>query len=55
LGTGLILLLLLAAIFAVLVSKGRKRLGLEITGRTWIAAIIGFALVVLVAYVAQQK
>lgn len=55
LGTGLILLLLLAAIFAVLVSKGRKRLGLEMSGRTWIAAIVGFAIIVLVIYVAQQK
>jgi hypothetical protein len=55
LGTGLILLLLLAAIFAVLISKGRKRLGLGMTGRTWIAAVIGFGLVVLVIYVAQQK
>jgi hypothetical protein len=55
LGTGLILLLLLAAIFAVLVSKGRKRLRLQMTGRTWIAAIIGFGLAVLVIYVAQRK
>jgi hypothetical protein len=55
LGTGLILLLLLAAIFAVLVSKGRKRLGIGMSGRTWILAVVGFAIIVLVIYAAQQK
>jgi hypothetical protein len=55
LGTGLILLLLLAAIFAVLLRKGRGRLGLGMAGKTWITAIVGFGLIVLVIYVAQQN
>jgi hypothetical protein len=55
LGAGLILLLLLAAIFAVLLSKGRRRLGLGMAGKTWITAIVVFALIVLTIYVAQQK
>jgi hypothetical protein len=54
LAAGLILLLLLAAIFAVLLSKGRRRLGLGMASKTWITAIVGFALIVLVIYAADQ-
>jgi hypothetical protein len=55
LGTGLILLLLLAAGFTLIVHKTRRRMGLGSTPRTWRALIVGFVLVVLVIYVAQVQ
>jgi hypothetical protein len=54
LGTGLILLLLLAALFAFGVFKVRRRMGLGMTHMTWITVIVGFVILVLVTYVAQQ-
>jgi hypothetical protein len=54
LGTGLILLLLLAAGFVFVVHKTRRRMGLGTTPKTWRALLVGFVLVVLVIYVAQQ-
>jgi hypothetical protein len=54
LGTGLILLLLLAVLFTFVVTKVRGRMGLGSTQKTWIAVIVGFVIIVLVIYVAQQ-
>jgi hypothetical protein len=54
LGTGLILLLLLAVLFTFAVTKVRGRMGLGSTQKTWIAVIVGFVIIVLVIYVAQQ-
>jgi hypothetical protein len=53
--TGLILLLLIAVLFAFGVTRARKRMGLGSTGKTWLVVIAGFAIIVLVIYVAQQK
>ena len=52
--TGLILLALIALGFAWLLAKARGRVGLGMSGKTWITAIVGFGLIVLVIYVAQQ-
>jgi len=51
---GLILLGLLAVIFAVLVTRGRRRLGMRGTVRFFFAAIAAFAIVVLIFW-AQQR
>jgi len=51
---GLILLGLLAVLFAFGVSRGRKRLGMGMSGRTFATAVAGFAIVVLILWVAQR-
>jgi hypothetical protein len=51
---GLILLGVLAVIFAVLVTRGRRRLGMMATARFFFAAIAVFAIVVLIFW-AQQR
>jgi len=51
---GLILLGLLAILFAIFVARGRRRLGLGVTGRTFAAAIAGFAIVVLILWATQR-
>lgn len=52
--TGLILLLFLACICAFFVQRGRRKMGLGTPGRMLIMVIVGFALIVLVAWVARQ-
>jgi hypothetical protein len=51
---GLILLGVLAVIFAVLVTRGRRRLGLRGTTRFFFAAIAAFAIVVLIFWARQS-
>jgi hypothetical protein len=51
---GLILLGVLAVIFAVLVTRGRRRLRIMATARFFFAAIAVFAIVVLIFW-AQQR
>lgn len=52
---GLILLGVLAVLFAIGVARGRKRLGMGVTGRGFAMAVCGFAIVVLVLWVAQRR
>jgi hypothetical protein len=52
---GLILLGFLAGLFAILVVRGRRRLGMGVTGRTFAMAVCGFAIVVLILWVAQHR
>ena len=51
---GLILLGVLAVIFAVLVTRGRRRLGMRAPVRFFFAAVAAFAIVVLI-FLAQQR
>ena len=51
---GLILLGVLAVLFAFGLGRGRRRLGMGFTGRTFAMAVAGFAIVVLVLWVAQR-
>ncbi len=51
---GLILLGFLALLFAIGVARGRRRMGIGITGRTFATAVCGFAIVVLILWVAQR-
>jgi hypothetical protein len=52
--TGLILLAFLAVLVAFFLTRMRRRLGLGVTGGTWIAIIAAFALVVLGLWATSQ-
>lgn len=52
---GLILLGFLAIIFAIALTRGRRRLGMAVTGRVFAMAVCGFAIVVLILWVAQRR
>jgi hypothetical protein len=51
---GLILLGVLAVLFAIGVAWGRKRLGMRFSGRGFAIAVSGFAIAVLVLWVSQR-
>jgi hypothetical protein len=51
---GLILLVFLGVLCAFFVHRTRRRMGLGASGRIWMTVIVGFVLIVLVAWVAQQ-
>lgn len=53
--TGLILLFLIASLGAFFLTRARRRLGSPVTGKIWITTIIGFAIVILVVWVASQN
>jgi hypothetical protein len=52
--TGLILLAFLAVLVAFFLTRMRRRLGLGVTGGTWIVIIAVFALVVLGLWATSQ-
>ncbi len=52
---GLILLVFLALLCAFFVTRTRRRMGLGSSGRIWMLVIVGFVLIMLTAWVAQQK
>lgn len=52
---GLILLGFLAIIFAIALTRGRRRLGMAVTGRVFAMAVCGFAIVVLILWVTQRR
>ena len=52
---GLILLGLLAVSFAILVAKGRRRLGMGVSGRIFAVTICGFAIAVLILWATQHS
>jgi hypothetical protein len=52
---GIVLLLVLAAIVAYVVARTRRRMGLLVTGRTWIAVMTGFVVVVLALWAATAR
>ena len=49
---GIILLLVLAAIVAYVVVRTRRRMGLLVTGKTWLTVMVGFVIVVLALWAA---
>jgi hypothetical protein len=51
---GIILLLVLAAIVAYVVTRTRRRMGMLVTGKTWIFAMTGFVVVVLAMWAAAH-
>jgi len=52
--SGLILLFFLAFLAALFLTRARRRMGLSSSGKLWITVIVGFVLIMLVAWVAQQ-
>ena len=52
--SGLILLALLGIIVAFFVTRMRRRMGLGVTGSTWVTIIAVFAIVVLGMWVSSQ-
>jgi hypothetical protein len=54
-GPGLILLFLIASLGAFFLTRVRRRVGSPVNGKIWMTTIIGFAIVILVVWVAQQK
>jgi hypothetical protein len=52
-GSGITLLVLIALIIAYVVVRTRRRMGLLVTGRTWIAVMVGVVIAVLALWAAQ--
>jgi hypothetical protein len=52
---GLILLGLLAILFAIAVSRGRRRVGLGMPARVFAIAVSGFAIAVLILWVTHRQ
>jgi hypothetical protein len=53
--TGLILLFLIASLGAFFLTRARRRFGGQVNGKVWITTIVGFAIVILVIWVASQN
>jgi hypothetical protein len=51
---GLILLVFLGVLCAFFVHRARRRMGLPASTRIWTTIVVGFVLIVLVAWVASQ-
>ena len=52
--TGLILLFLIASLGAFFLTRARRRFGGQVNGKIWITTIVGFAIVILVIWVARR-
>jgi hypothetical protein len=51
--TGLILLFLVAALGTFGLTRLRRRFGMAVNGKVWVTAILAFAILILVVWVAQ--
>ena len=51
--SGITLLVVIALIIAYVVTRTRRRMGLLVTGRTWIAVVVGVVIAVLALWAAQ--
>jgi 1,4-dihydroxy-2-naphthoate octaprenyltransferase len=51
---GLILLGFIAVIFAILVARGRRRLGMGVSGRIFALTVCGFAIAILILWATQH-
>ncbi len=52
-GSGIILLVVIAIIVAYVVARTRRRMGLLVTGRTWIAVMVGVVIAILALWATQ--
>jgi hypothetical protein len=50
---GLILLVVIALIIAYVVARTRRRMGLLVTGKTWLMVMLGVIIVALALWAAQ--
>ena len=53
--SGIVVLVVIALIVAYAVTRTRQRLGLLVTGRTWITVIVGAVIVLLALWVIQTR
>jgi hypothetical protein len=53
-GSGITLLVIIALIVAYVVARTRRRMGLLVTGRTWIAVMAGVVIAVLALWATQR-
>lgn len=51
--SGIVLLVVIALIVAYAVARTRSRMGLLVTGKTWIAVMIGVVIVLLALWASQ--
>ncbi|HEY7324637.1 MAG TPA: hypothetical protein VH520_07410 [Streptosporangiaceae bacterium] len=54
-GSGITLLVVIALIVAYVVARTRRRMGLLVTGRTWIIVMVGVAIAALALWAAQRR
>jgi hypothetical protein len=52
--SGWILLLVLAGLVAYVVARASRRMGIRVTGRTWLMVMTGFVVVMLVLWALAQ-
>ena len=52
---GLILLGFLAVIFAILIARARRRIGISMTAKAFVVTISGFAIVVLMLWATNGR
>ena len=54
-GSGVTLLVVIALIVAYVVARTRRRMGLLVTGRTWIIVMIGVVIAALALWATQSR
>jgi hypothetical protein len=54
-GSGITLLVVIALIVAYVVARTRRRMGLLVTGRTWIIVIVGVVIAALALWATQSR
>lgn len=53
--SGIVLLLVLAAVVAYVVARTRRRMGMVVTGSTWLAVMVGIVIVVLILWATSTR
>jgi hypothetical protein len=53
--SGITLLVVIAVIVAYVVARTRRRMGLLVTGRTWIIVMVGVVIAALALWVTQSR
>lgn len=53
--SGVVLLVVIALIVAYVVARTRRRMGLLVTGRTWILVMVGVVVAVLALWATQTR
>jgi hypothetical protein len=54
-GSGITLLVVIALIVAYIVTRTRRRMGLLVTGRTWIIVMVGVVIAALALWATQSR
>ena len=54
-GSGITLLVVIALIVAYVVARTRRRMGLLVTGRTWVIVMVGVVIAALALWATQSR